>query len=104
MRIRAKICGITRVEDAVAAVRCGADAIGLVFYEKSPRNVDVAQAKEIVSALPPFVMAVGLFVNENAETVRDIYQRVGLGLLQFHGDETPEYCQSFAAPYIKALR
>lgn len=104
MRIRAKICGITRVEDALTAVRCGADAVGFVFYEKSPRNVDVERAAQIVAALPPFVTAVGLFVNEDAATVQSIRQRVGLDLLQFHGDETPEYCQSFSAPYIKALR
>lgn len=104
MRIRAKICGITRVEDALTAVRCGADAVGFVFYEKSPRNVDVERAAQIVAALPPFVTAVGLFVNEDAATVLSIRQRVGLDLLQFHGDETPEYCQSFSAPYIKALR
>jgi phosphoribosylanthranilate isomerase len=104
MRIRAKICGITRVEDALSAVQCGADAIGLVFYEKSPRNVSLERAAQIVAALPPFVTAVGLFVNEDASTVRNIRQRVGIDLLQFHGDETPEYCQSFSAPYIKALR
>ncbi|GBG15117.1 phosphoribosylanthranilate isomerase [Novimethylophilus kurashikiensis] len=104
MRIRAKICGITRVEDALTAARCGADAVGFVFYEKSPRNVDVERAAQIVAALPPFVTAVGLFVNEDAATVLSIRQRVGLDLLQFHGDETPEYCQSFSAPYIKALR
>lgn len=104
MRIRAKICGITRVEDALAAAAHGADAIGLVFYDKSPRNVGVEKAREIVAALPPFITAVGLFVDADAARVREIQQRVGLDLLQFHGDESPAYCQAIDFPYIKALR
>lgn len=104
MRTRAKICGITRIEDALVAAAHGADAIGLVFYNKSPRNVSVEQAAEIVAALPPFVTPVGLFVDETADRVRDIQKRVKLGLLQFHGEETPSYCQAVDFPYIKALR
>ncbi len=103
-RTRAKICGITTVEDAQAAVAAGADAIGLVFYAKSPRHVTVEEAAEIVASLPPFVDAVGLFVNTDPYEVNSVLSRVRLDLLQFHGDETSFYCQSFGRPYIKALR
>lgn len=104
MRTRAKICGITRVEDALAAVAGGADAIGLVFYARSPRHVSVERAVEIVASLPPFVDAVGLFVDAEPAEVRSVLQRVRLDLLQFHGDETPSYCQAFDFPCIKAVR
>jgi phosphoribosylanthranilate isomerase len=104
LRTRAKICGITRVEDALAAVAGGADAIGLVFYAKSPRHVSVERAVEIVASLPPFVDAVGLFVDAEPAEVRAVLQRVRLDLLQFHGNETPPYCQAFDFPYIKAVR
>ena len=104
MRIRTKICGITCVEDAHAAVDSGADAIGLVFYAKSPRHVSVERAAEIVTNLPPFVTAVGLFVDASPDEVRAVLDHVRLGLLQFHGDESPEYCQGFDFPYIKAVR
>lgn len=104
MRTRVKFCGITRVEDALAAVRLGCDAIGLVFYEKSPRHVAPARAAEIVAALPPFVSAVGLFVDAPAEAVRDVLRAVRLDLLQFHGDESPAYCGQFGMPYLKAVR
>ncbi|MCE9633338.1 MAG: phosphoribosylanthranilate isomerase [Methylophilales bacterium] len=103
MRVRTKICGITRAEDALSAVACGADAIGLVFAE-SPRRVTTEQAATIVAALPPFVDVVGLFVNAEASEVRRIMHAVNLSLLQFHGDETPEFCAQFDFPYIKAVR
>lgn len=102
--IRIKICGITRVEDAIAAAQGGADAIGLVFYTKSPRYVSIAQAKQLADALPPFVTVVGLFVDAEAEFVREVLAHVPLDILQFHGDETPEYCEQFNRPYLKAIR
>ena len=101
---RVKVCGITRVEDALAAARSGADGIGLVFYERSPRHVSVAQAKQLAGALPPFVTIVGLFVNAEAAFVREVLENVPLDLLQFHGDETPEYCAQFNKPFLKAIR
>jgi phosphoribosylanthranilate isomerase len=104
MRTRTKICGITRAEDALAAVAAGTDAIGLVFYANSPRHVSIARATEIVSSLPPFVAKVGLFVNAEPASVREAIEKVRLDLLQFHGDEPPEYCEAFNFPYIKALR
>ena len=104
MHVRSKICGITRVQDALAAVEAGADAIGLVFYAKSPRAVSVEQAAAIVQALPPFVTCVGLFVSMPRDDVQAVLQRVPLDLLQFHGDESPVDCEGFGRPYIKALR
>jgi phosphoribosylanthranilate isomerase len=101
---RIKICGITRAEDALTAAHSGADAIGLVFYQRSPRHVDVAQAKLLAGTLPPFVTVVGLFVNAEAVFVREVLANVPLDLLQFHGDETPEYCAQFDRPYLKAIR
>ncbi|MDD0842599.1 phosphoribosylanthranilate isomerase [Pseudomonas sp. Gutcm_11s] len=102
--VRVKICGITRVEDALAAVAAGADAIGLVFYAKSPRAVDVEQASTILAALPPFVTTVGLFVDVQRAELERILARVPLDLLQFHGDESVQECEGFNRPYIKALR
>jgi len=102
--VRSKICGITRVEDALAAVEAGADAIGLVFYAKSPRAVSVQQARAIVAALPPFVTSVGLFVDASRCELVEILDAVPLDLLQFHGDETPDECDHYGRPYIKALR
>lgn len=104
MKTRIKICGIMRAEDARAAVRLGADAIGLVFYAPSPRNIDVEQARAIVAAIPPFVTVVGLFVDPVQDEVEAVLRRCPLGLLQFHGDETPAFCGSFGLPYIKAAR
>ena len=104
MRTRVKICGITRSEDALAAARLGADAIGLVFYADSPRAVDATQAAEICKTLPPFVSRVGLFVNADAEEVRGVMSQVPLDILQFHGKESAEFCRQFGRPYIKALR
>lgn len=88
----------------MAAVACGADAIGLVFYANSARAVTVGQAAEIVACLPPFVNAVGLFVDADAAEVRSVLNTVRLDLMQFHGDESPVYCDSFNIPYIKAVR
>ncbi|WP_172145720.1 MULTISPECIES: phosphoribosylanthranilate isomerase [Pseudomonas] len=102
--VRSKICGITRVEDALAAVDAGADAIGLVFYAKSPRAVTVQQAQAILAALPPFVTTVGLFVDCQRSELNAILDAVPLDLLQFHGDESPAACEGFRRPYIKALR
>lgn len=103
MRTRVKICGITRIEDAMAAAQAGADAIGLVFEPKSPRFVKADQAQAIVRALPPFVTVVGLFVNAAPDTVETVLRRVPLDLLQFHGNETPEQCRRYHRPYIKAI-
>lgn len=104
MRTRIKICGITRPEDAREAARLGADAIGLVFYAPSPRAVDIARAQAICAALPPFVTPVGLFVNAAEAEVQAVLEAVPLGLLQFHGDETPAECERYGRPYLKALR
>jgi phosphoribosylanthranilate isomerase len=101
---RIKICGITRTEDAQAAAQAGADAIGLVFYEKSPRHVGIAQALQLAAVLPPFVSTVGLFVDIDAAFVREVLAAVPLDLLQFHGDESPEFCAQFNRPYLKAIR
>lgn len=103
MRTRVKICGITRPEDGLAAARAGADAIGLVFYASSPRAVDIAKAQAIVTVLPPFVTVVALFVDPIAAEVETVLQHVAVDVLQFHGDETPEFCARFARPYLKAL-
>lgn len=102
--VRSKICGITRIEDALAAVEAGADAIGLVFYARSPRAVTVQQARAIIAALPPFVTTVGLFVDASRCELTEILEAVPLDLLQFHGDETPAACEGFNRPWIKALR
>lgn len=104
MRTRVKICGITRLEDGLAAAAAGADALGFVFYDKSPRAIDVERAKAICAALPPFVTKVGLFVNASQEFVGSVLASVPLDLLQFHGDEHEDYCRGFARPYLKALR
>jgi len=98
-----KICGITRVEDAEAAVACGANALGFVFWPKSPRFVDPFRARAIVSALPPFVTTVGVFVNQPAEHINGVASLVGLGAVQLHGDETPEFAALMRRPVIKAI-
>ncbi|MDH4569455.1 phosphoribosylanthranilate isomerase [Pseudomonas sp. BN414] len=102
--VRIKICGITRIEDALAAVAAGADAIGFVFYAKSPRAVTPAQAGAIIAALPPFVTTVGLFVDMPRAELTQLLKEVPLDLLQFHGDESPADCGGYGRPYIKALR
>ena len=104
LRPRVKICGITSVQDALHALSAGADAIGLVFYPQSPRYIAIEQAKMIANAAGPFVTVVGLFVNAHQRYVGDILARVPLNLLQFHGEETPEYCRQFSLPYLKAIR
>ena len=104
MRTRVKICGISRVDDALVAAECGADAIGLVFYTASPRAVTLERAAEIARSLPAFVTSVGLFVNPRPEEVIDVIRQVPLACLQFHGDETADFCEQFDYPYIKAIR
>lgn len=103
-RTRVKICGLTRTEDVQTAVAAGADAIGLVFYEPSPRYVTAEQASELARAAGPFVTTVGLFVNASEQAVRDVLAQVSLDLLQFHGEESAAFCESFERPYIKAVR
>lgn len=102
--VRSKICGITRVEDALLAAEAGADAIGLVFYPPSPRALSIEQARRIVAALPPFVSTVGLFVNASRCELGEILDAVPLDLLQFHGDEEPADCEGHGRPWFKALR
>jgi len=104
LRVRVKICGITRVEDALCAVEQGADAIGLVFYDQSPRNVSINQAIEIANRIPAFVSVVGLFVNAEPSFINEVITNAKIDLLQFHGDETPEECASYSLPFIKAIR
>jgi phosphoribosylanthranilate isomerase len=102
--VRVKICGITCVEDALQAVQAGADALGFVFYERSPRNLAQDRAASIISELPPFVQAVGLFVNADAGFVNDTADRCRLDLVQLHGDEPPEFCEQIRRRVIKAFR
>ncbi|TLY35144.1 MAG: N-(5'-phosphoribosyl)anthranilate isomerase, partial [Nitrospirae bacterium] len=90
--VKVKICGNTNLEDAMAAVQAGADAVGFVFYAKSPRAVDPKAASEIISRLPPFVVPVGVFVNEDLSIVRRIMERCTIPLAQLHGEESPQYC------------
>lgn len=104
MRTRVKFCGITRIEDALAAARLGADAIGLVFYEASPRYVTLEQAQEITRVLPPFVTAVGLFVDVLERQIRAAIESCRVQVLQFHGDEPAATYAAFGRPYIKAIR
>ena len=103
-RTRVKICGITRVEDALAAVHAGADAIGLVFYAPSPRCVTIEQAQQIVAAIPPFVSVVALFVNAPTADIESTLAQVRIDIVQFHGDETPGDCEQIKLPYYKAIR
>ncbi len=104
MRTRVKICGITRRQDAEFSIEQGADALGLVFYEPSPRAVTIAQAQQIITNLPPFVTLVGLFVNAESEFIRACISDLPLGMLQFHGDEETAFCEQFPLPYMKAIR
>lgn len=99
-----KICGITREADVLAAAHCGAHALGFVFYASSPRYVTPERAAALLRVLPPFVMSVGLFVNASADAVRHTLATARVDLLQFHGDESPDYCRQFERPYLKALR
>jgi phosphoribosylanthranilate isomerase len=102
-RVRIKICGITRSEDALAAAASGADAIGLIFAEGSPRQLDTARAAAIALAVPVLVSRVGLFRDATAERVREVVDSVPLELLQFHGEESPEFCAQFGRPWLKAV-
>ncbi|MDO3722331.1 phosphoribosylanthranilate isomerase [Marinobacter sp. chi1] len=104
MTTRAKICGLTRAEDVRDAVASGADALGLVFYEPSPRAVSVEWGAELAAEVPAFVTLVGLFVNPSDRFVRTVLDRVPLDVLQFHGDESPEFCNQFGRRWIKAIR
>ena len=101
---KVKICGITNSIDAKIVCDAGADAIGLVFYPPSPRYVAIEQAKEIVESLPPFITSVALFVNETRETIENVLQQIAIDIIQFHGDESADFCASFSRPYIKAVR
>lgn len=103
MRTRVKICGLTRETDIAAAAEAGADAIGLIFHRASPRFVSPQEAARLCLAVPPLVTVVGLFLDESEEWVREVVETVPLELLQFHGTETPDYCQRFGRRYIKAL-
>lgn len=104
MSTRVKICGITRLEDAQLAIAAGADALGFVFYEPSPRYVSPTTAAAIIRELPPFVVTTALFVDASETYVRQVLEQTQIDLLQFHGDETPAFCEQFNRPYIKALR
>lgn len=104
MSVKVKICGITSVADGRAAADAGADMIGLMFYERSPRHISFATAAEISRALPPFIIKVGVFVNPDEDTVMRAIGECGVTLLQFHGEETPEFCTQFGVMSMKALR
>lgn len=108
LRTRIKFCGITRLEDALEAVRLGVDALGFVFYSPSPRNIEIAQAAKIMQKLPAFVSCVGLFVDSTQEHIEQVVQSTRIDTLQFHGDETAEQCNShaqrFQKSYLKAVR
>ena len=103
-RTRIKICGMTRVEDALCAAHAGADAIGLIFYDASPRAVTIEQAMSISKVLPPFVSTIALFVNALPNEVDKVISRLRPSLLQFHGDEDANYCGQFGIPFLKAVR
>ena len=102
-RVRVKICGIKSPEDGLVAAHAGADAIGLNFFPPSPRYVEPERARDIAQALPAYVNRVALFVNEPTETVERVLARVPVDTLQFHGDETPEFCSQFGMPYVKSV-
>ncbi len=104
MRTRVKICGITRRQDAEFAVEMGADALGLVFYSPSPRAVTIAQAQQIITDLPPFISIVALFVDADPKEVKACLTALPISILQFHGNESADYCEQFNHPYMKALR
>jgi phosphoribosylanthranilate isomerase len=104
VKTRIKICGLTREEDVDAAVAAGADAIGLVFYPPSPRYLTLERAAVLARRIPPFVDVVGLFVNEPVAVVQAACAALPINVLQFHGDESPEYCRQFARPYLRAAR
>ena len=103
-QLKVKICGLTNLDDALAAAEAGADAVAFVLYRKSPRSVDPSTVRMIVRALPPFVLPVGVFVNESADAVRNTMDTCGLALAQLHGDESSAYCELLGRPVLKALR
>ncbi len=103
MKTRIKFCGMTRQQDVQLAVELGVDALGLVFVDKSERNVEIEQAQKLISAIPPFIVKVGLFMNANATDVTSKLQSLNLNLLQFHGDEDEIFCKQFDMPYLKAI-
>lgn len=102
-RTRIKICGITRIEDGIAAATAGADALGLVFWHGTPRRVELSMAARIAAALPPFIAIVGLFVDPDEAEVEAVMREVPIATLQFHGDEAPAFCRRFCVPYVKAI-
>lgn len=104
MKIRSKICGMTRPEDALLAAKLGVDAIGLIFFTGSKRCVNIEQAQKILAEIPPFVSIVALFVNPSAAEVQQVLSQLPVHMLQFHGNESPEFCRQFCRPYIKAIR
>jgi len=104
LRTRVKICGITNLEDAIAAVESGADALGFNTFEKSPRYLSPVRIREIAESLPPYVSIVGLFVNASPDFVQNACHEVPFDLLQFHGDESDDYCSQFDLPFVKAIR
>lgn len=104
MPIAVKVCGITRIEDGLAAASAGAQAVGFIFHPRSPRYVDAAHVQAIALALPPFITPVGVFVDPERAFVESVLRRVRLGALQFHGDEDPAFCAGFGMPYLKAVR
>ncbi|MGP0629539.1 phosphoribosylanthranilate isomerase [Nitrospina sp. 32_T5] len=102
--VKVKVCGMTSLEDTMHAVECGADAVGFIFFKKSPRAVTARQAKAIAEKLPPFVQRVGVFVNETAEVIERTVKTCGLDVVQLHGDESPAFCKRIAARVVKAIR
>lgn len=104
MSVNVKICGVTNVSDGLAAAAAGADMIGLMLYERSPRHISFSTAAEIARALPPHVVKVGVFVNPSAEAVQRTIAECGVSLLQFHGDESPDFCTQFGVMSLKAFR
>ncbi len=104
MSMKIKICGITNLDDATVAIDAGADALGFVFYAKSPRYIEPAVARRIIAQLPPFVLAIGVFVNHDPNTIRAIVDECGLAFAQLHGDEAPAFCESLGRPVLRALR
>ena len=102
-RTRIKFCGITRLEDLKIAIDLGVDAIGLVFCPSSPRAIDVQQACVLIDHCPPFITSVGLFMNQDASTIKPLIEKVPVDMLQFHGDESEQFCASFGLPYLKSI-